>query len=231
MKYLFLIVFLYGQYAHLHAIKKPYVIVLDPGHGGIYTGTVGKIPGAIEKDLVLAVAKRLKNRLQKKGYDVYLTRESDTALDRINLISDLSKRALFSDEKKAELFVSLHVNGCSNKNMQGFELYVPYEAKYPLRSYRLASALHYDLSHKIKPDFSSGTLGNLNILDKGIRASRFNVLMKVNSPAVLVELGYLSHVPSARQLCDSGYQELLADALYCGIRRYMIHEYGVNVCV
>ena len=66
-------------------------------------------------------------------------------------------RAEFARTYKADIFISLHLNCSVNKGIGGYEVYVPYESQYPIRSYALASSLHYELSHKIKPVFGGGT--------------------------------------------------------------------------
>lgn len=200
-----------------------HTIVIDPGHGGPYSGTVSASGSIIEKNMVLTLAQKLAERLRERGYTVYLTRDSDEVLDKDHLMNDLKKRAQMTTDYQADLFISLHLNGSSNKNICGYEVYVPYEDKFPIKSYSLAGAVHYELSHKLEPRFGGGTLGNLNAIDRGIRASRFNVIKKATCPAVLVELAYLSHPGSAQKLLSSEYKDKLVDALYCGVRRYLIH--------
>lgn len=196
------------------------VIILDPGHGGVYTGQISIRGKLLEKDVVLDIAKRVAHRLRKRGYTVILTRTADTEFDKKDLIHDLICRAHYTVQYKAHAFVSLHLNGSKNKTIRGYELYVPYEARYPIRSYRLASALHYELSHKIKPIFAGGSLGNHNNIDHGIRASKFNVLTRAHCPAVVVELDYLSNAQSEALLETSQYRDQLTTAVYYGIRRY-----------
>ena len=200
-----------------------YTIVLDPGHGEKYTGTVSADGTIVEKDMVLKLTKKLAQCLSKAGYKVLLTREGDEVFNAKELLPDLIKRAQFATDNKADIFVSIHLNASTNKQIHGYEVYVPYEAKYPIKSYGLASAIHYALSHAIEPQFYGGTLGNLNALDRGIRASRFNVLMRTTCPAVLVELGYLSHPPTVKLLKTEEYQDILVNGLCAGIRRYILH--------
>ncbi len=205
-----------------------YTIVIDPGHGGPYIGAASPSQRVVEKNGVLELALLLAEQLRNKGYTVVLTRTGDYALDPKDLISDLKKRAQVTRDVKADILVSLHLNSSPSKSARGFMLFVPYEDKYPLKSYALASALHYDMSHEIQPEFGGGTLGNVNHLDAGIRASKFNVLMHSFCPAVLVELAYLSHPETEQQLLTKEYKEHLVKALYSGIRRYLIHEKGAH---
>ena len=193
-------------------------VLLDPGHGGVYTGAVsGKL---VEKEVALDVALRVGELLKKRGYRVFFTRTTDSEFDDKDLIHDLTMRAALSRTYKADIYVSIHFNGSENRHRHGYQVYVPYITKYPIRSYSLASALHYEISHTILPEFGAGTLGNVNILDEGIRAARFNVLMKTFCPAVLVELGYLTNPEEARKISTHSYRETLASAVSKGIRRY-----------
>lgn len=199
-------------------------IVIDPGHGGPYIGAASLSQKVVEKHLALEIAHLLAERLRAKGYNVILTRTGDYALDPHDLINDLKKRAYVARDAKAAVFVSLHLNSSVRNSERGYMLFVPYEDKYPLKSYALASAIHYDLSHGVKPEFGAGTLGNVNMIDSGIRASKFNVLVHSVCPTVLVELAYLSHPETEKQLLTKAYKDTLVHALYSGIRRYLINE-------
>ncbi len=198
-------------------------IVIDPGHGGPYIGSASPSQQVIEKHAVLELALLLADRLRAKGFTVVLTRTGDYALDPRDLINDLKMRAYVAREVKADILVSLHLNSSPNEKIRGYEVYVPYEDKFPLKSYALASAIHYDLSHEVKPEFGGGTLGNVNTIDLGIRASKFNVLVHSVCPSVLVELAYLSHKETEKQLLTKAYKDTLVDALYLGIQRYFVH--------
>ena len=196
-------------------------IIIDPGHGGIYWGQVSIHGKLIEKNVVLDIAQRVAKRLRKRGYTVVLTRTKDVEFDKNDLINDLAQRARFTRTYNADIFVSLHLNGSKNKGLRGYEVYVPHEPKCPARSYKLASSMHYELSHKIAPIFAGGALGNHNNIDHGVRASKFNVLTKAQCAAIVVELDYLSNAQTESMLHNgSCYREILANAVYCGIRRY-----------
>jgi N-acetylmuramoyl-L-alanine amidase len=195
-------------------------ILIDPGHGGIYEGRWSASHRLVEKDVVLTLSKKLAELLRLHNHTVYLTREDDREFDKKNLIQDLSIRANMTRTYKADIFISVHLNHSTNKKMRGFEIYVPYEHRHPIKSYTLASALHYELSHRITPRFAGGKLGNLNCIDGGIRAAKFNVLVKSVCPAVLIELDYLSHPTVEKELLEGTYQEQLAQAVCAGIRRY-----------
>ncbi len=207
-------------FVQLHAAT----IILDPGHGGKYIGTANDVEQLVEKQLTLEVAKLLADKLRGSGHTVILTRESDVALDADDLIADLTKRAQMTVDHNADLFVSLHFNGSANKKSAGFEVYVPYEPLYPIKSYGLASAIHYDLSHEIDPIFQGGSLGNLNRLDGGIKAARFNVIKKAQCAAVLVELAYLTNEETAKKLKSDVCKDILVTGVYKGIERYLTQQ-------
>ncbi len=195
-------------------------IILDPGHGGIYYGQISATRKFKEKDVVLDLAKRLAARLKKKGHKVILTRETDKEFDKKNHINDLTQRAQFSQKYKADIFISLHLNSSVNKGLRGYEIYVPFECKYPQKCYKLACSLHYELSHKIKPRFYGGTLRNHNNIDMGIKAAKYNILVKSKCPTVVIELEYISNQQAERDLLTDVFRDQLVRALYCGIRRY-----------
>ncbi len=200
-----------------------YTIIIDPGHGGPRCGTSSPSKKIIEKEAALEIALALAKQLREKGHTVILTRETDRALDEHNLMDDLKKRAQMTTDYKADIFLSIHLNGSFNKSSRGFEVYVPYEDKYPIKSYALAAAIHYDLSHEVEPEFGGGNLGNLNSLDRGIKASRFNVIKRATCPAVLAELAYISNPATEEKLLKEGYG-LYVTALYKGINRYIVHN-------
>lgn len=197
-------------------------VVLDPGHGGRYVGTSSPSKKIIEKEAALTVALQVAKQLKDLGYTVILTRVSDKILDEKDLINDLTLRAKMTTDHNAAIFVSIHFNGSLNPYSRGFEIYVPYEDKFPIKSYALAGALHYDLSHEIAPDFGGGTLGNLNGLDRGIKASRFNVLKKATCPAALVELAYITNPQTEQQILKDGF-DVYVTAVTKGIIRYLAH--------
>ena len=105
---------------------------------------------------------------------------------------------------------------------------MPYEDKFPIKSYALAGAIHYDLSHEIKPEFCVGNFSNLNPLDRGIKATKCNVIKRATCPAVLVELAYLSNPATEKKLLTEGYDTLVT-SLYKGIQRYIAHSKGKKI--
>jgi len=193
-------------------------VVIDPGHGGKFAGASGVKTHVPEKKLTLILARRLAKELKKHGINVCLTRESDVALDD-DLLTDLHKRAAMGDD--ADIFVSLHLNASDSKKTQGFEVYVPYsESGMPIESYRGASYIHYHLAHTVKPHWS-GTLGNRNDIDGGIRQAKFNVIAHTKGrAAVLLELEYLSNPSGEKRIRRGAYQKRLISSIAKAILEY-----------
>ncbi|MBQ8728874.1 MAG: N-acetylmuramoyl-L-alanine amidase [Alphaproteobacteria bacterium] len=89
---------------------RKYIVVVDAGHGGKDPGCIGK-GGTREKDIVLSVAKKLKSKLDASGFKTYLTRSDDTYLK-------LARRAEIAEQRKADLFISLHANANPSRKMK-----------------------------------------------------------------------------------------------------------------
>jgi len=221
------------------------VIVIDPGHGG-------KDPGAVgyrryrEKVVVFKISQELKKILKARGYKVYMTRDRDKFIK-------LSSRTKFANRKKADIFISIHANAVGRKNakkVHGIETYFlsPSRSK---RAERVAAKensadlsemnrygkntfLKFLNSHKIVAsnrlaiDLQRGMLGALNkkykVKDGGVREGPFWVLVGAQMPAVLVEVGFISHPKEAKRLVDSRYRKKLALGLANGIERYFVNN-------
>jgi N-acetylmuramoyl-L-alanine amidase len=222
------------------------VIVIDPGHGG-------KDPGAIgykkyrEKIVVYKISKHLRNILKKRGYKVYMTRYSDKFIK-------LKNRTAYANKKKADLFVSIHANAVGKKHakkVHGIECYFlsPSKSKKAERiaatensadlsdmnSYGKKSFLNFlnhrkiVASNKLAIDLQRGMLGALskkykNVKDGGVREGPFWVLVGAQMPAVLVEVGFISHPTEAKRLVDDNYRKTMAKGLADGIERYFANN-------
>ena len=222
------------------------IIVIDPGHGG-------KDPGAIgykkyrEKIVVFKIAKYLKNILNSRGYKVYMTRYRDKYVK-------LKNRTKYANRKKADIFVSIHANAVPRKNAkkaQGIETYFlsPSRSKRAekvaakensadigdMNSYGKKSFLNFlnhrkiIASNKLAIDLQRGVLGALNkkyknVKDGGVREGPFWVLVGAQMPAVLVEVGFISHPIEAKKLVDDKYRKIMALGLADGIERYFANN-------
>jgi len=220
------------------------VVVIDPGHGGKDVGAIGA-KNVYEKEIVLAVSKRIEEQLRKKGIRVYMTRRSDRFIK-------LRKRTEFANKKRADLFVSVHANAASKRSskyreLKGVETYF-LSASRSKRASRVAQKenqkdmeamdyfgkknfLHFlnrekiIASNKLAIDVQQGVLARLNkhyngIRDSGVREGPFWVLVGAQMPAVLVELGYITNKREAQNLTSRSYQKRIAQGIAEGIVRY-----------
>ena len=169
-------------------------VMLDAGHGGNDGGTVyGKVN---EKDITLAVALRIQERLEQEGVKVLLTRMEDKYLS-------LEERAEAANSSPASLFVSLHCNYYEDDfSISGLECYYLEESE-------KGGELARTIVDAIEEDSS--------IKCRGTRTEDFYVLKKTNVPAALIELGFLSNKTERQKLGSEDYQAVLAQRISEGI--------------
>lgn len=188
---------------------KDRVIVVDPGHGGKESGTVGPA-GTKEKDVNLAVAKQLAALLKQAGAKVVLTREGDTGVapEGSPLAEDLKARVEIANKLGADLFVSVHHNATldSAKSLETTETY--YKMDDPGPSVDVGAALHRAL------------VRNLQLPNERLMPGNYAVLRNAKVPAVLGEASYLTHAPTEAKLRTPEKQLLEAQAYYLGILDY-----------
>lgn len=175
------------------------VVVLDAGHGG-------KDPGALnawgpdEKVLVLDTVHHIAAALRPYGVRLILTRDDDTFVE-------LNDRAAIANDADADLFVSIHADAHPSAEIDGFTLYIAPGA--PPKTTRLAECI----ADAMAPDVG---------MFRGIRDNRtFRVLMRTRMPAVLVELGYLTHPAEAARLSTPAYRRRLAGVIAEGIVAFL----------
>ena len=186
---------------------KGHAIVLDPGHGGSDSGAVGP-DDVTEKEVTLAVSKKVQALLQAGGARVIMTRETDRDVYGINATDrqELQARvnvSLYAPE--SEIFVSIHCNAFSNPAAHGMETYY-YDGSY--RGQRLATLLNEELA-------VAGGLFN-----RGVKTANFYVIKHTNVPASLIELGFITNYQEESLLADDAYQDKLALAITKAIGRY-----------
>ncbi|AKU90577.1 N-acetylmuramoyl-L-alanine amidase [Vulgatibacter incomptus] len=216
-------------------------VVIDAGHGGKDTGAIAR-DGTHEKDLTLAIAKKLKTHLSTLGLEVLLTRDRDVFLS-------LEERTRFANDKHADLFISIHVNAAANKKATGIETYTlnlnsdRYAMRLAARENATSSRrigdlelILADLATKANTDDSvrlarlsqdrmtsrlRNKYGASTIRDLGVKQALFFVLVGAKMPAILVETGFLSNPDEAKRLRSDAYQEELARSLADGVRRFI----------
>lgn len=210
------------------------VVVIDPGHGGRDPGKVGT-NGLREKDLTLALSKRLALVLEERGYEVHLTRSTDEYIS-------LQERPRLANEWKGDrpvaLFLSLHANSAPPASARGFETFILSEARTDDER-RVAEmeneSLRFDdhgpaaadagldqILNTLRSDFLMRASHDLAAVvqerlagfhpgpDRGVKRAGFVVLVGALMPAVLIETGFLSNREDARLLGTQSFQEKIA---------------------
>lgn len=192
------------------------VIVVDPGHGGVDPGAVGRT-GVMEKDINLAIARRLAVFLSQAGAVVVLTREGDYDLsrpeDQSNLAErkkdDLAARVELANKHKADLYISIHVNSFPSRQWWGAQVF--YHPR-SLESKRLACLIQQEL---------------IKVLGESYRWAKpedFYVMRNAGMPAVVVEAGFISHPREEILMTEPVYQSKVAWSIYAGVVRYFASE-------
>lgn len=215
-------------------------IVIDPGHGGEDPGC--NVRGNIrEKDIVLRIAAILATKIrQQVGCEVFLTREKDMFLS-------LEQRTAIANMKKADLFVSLHINAHKNQRIWGLETYflniatderaVMVAARENATSEKNISdlqAILNDLMLNTKINESSrladavqeGLVASVRsryktVKSLGVKQAPFYVLIGAEMPAILVEIGFLTNPTERKRLVSKTYQESVAQGIADGIKEYV----------
>ncbi len=198
-------------------------LVLDPGHGGMNSGTISVLDHRPEKDFTLDLALRMKPLLEASGWRVFLTRTRDVDMS-------LSNRVQFAENHHADLFISLHFNSAApDRRQSGVETYCltpsgmpstltrgfadPWQENLPNNQY---DALNLLLAVRLQASVVQATGEE----DRGVRRARFiGVLRGQNRPAVLIEAGYLSNPAEAARIEDPRFRESLAIALASALDR------------
>lgn len=213
-------------------------VVIDAGHGGEEVGAQGA-RGTLEKDVTLAVARRLRTMIESRlGLRVFLTRDDDRMMT-------LDERSAYANSQKADVFVSIHANAGIRPAMKGAEVYylsidpVIADARRVAESsgdalpalgggvrainlipWETAQARHVDQSSALAGMVEQALRSRVPMSPRAVQQAPFRVLVGANMPAVLVEVGYLSN-PEQEQAAVSGpFQDQVAQALYDAIVQF-----------
>jgi N-acetylmuramoyl-L-alanine amidase len=217
------------------------VVVIDPGHGGIDSGTDG-VNGLMEKDLVLAEGLELAAVLKERGYIVHMTRDSDVFIP-------LPERVAIARKLKADLMISLHADSNPDTQVSGLSIYTLNDGRSDREAAGLARRENQsdiiagvDLSREDSPvapilidlaqrdtinrssRFAETALGQLHSVTDILartphRAASLAVLVAPDVPAVLIELGYLSNESDAVQMNTPAWRQKVADAIARAVDR------------
>jgi N-acetylmuramoyl-L-alanine amidase len=214
-------------------------IVIDAGHGGHDSGTLGA-DGIQEKDVVLDVALRLGKLLHDRlGAEIVYTRSDDTFIP-------LETRTAIANKAQADLFISIHANSSQDASARGVETYYlnftsdPTALDVAARENAVSDQSIHQLSDLVKKialkdkieesrEFASdveGSLyaglakGNAGLKDRGVKKAPFVVLIGANMPSILAEISFVTNSKDAEQLQQPEYRERVAESLYKGVARY-----------
>lgn len=223
-------------------------IVVDAGHGGHDTGTIGP-NGLLEKDLVLDVALRLGKLLEQKlGADVVYTRHDDTFIP-------LETRTAIANQNQADLFISIHANSSSDPSARGVETYYlnftssPEALEVAARENSVSETSVHELQDLVKKialkdkidesrEFAANVQKALHageaakspgVKDRGVKKAPFIVLIGANMPSILAEISFVSNPTDERKLRTPEYRQRIAESLYRGVSRYAQGLSGVKV--
>jgi N-acetylmuramoyl-L-alanine amidase len=218
----------------------PPPIVIDPGHGGDDMGA-GSDSGLVEKQVTLAIARRVADLLQRRGYPVRLTRSGDEA-------RALTDRTALANRLEARVFVSLHANASTAPSVRGAETYYMSldrsasdaaaaatartenrvaesngSARSPIDMilWDLAQSDVLNQSASLALSVQQQLNAVLDLQDRGVKQAPFVVLTGATMPSVLVEVGFLSHPEESRLLATAAHQQRLAEAIARGIEDFL----------
>ena len=220
---------------------RAFKIVIDAGHGGEDPGAVGPT-GLREKDVVLKIAKKVRDKVEKTlGWEVVMTRDDDRFIP-------LDERTGIANSENAALFLSIHANAAQDRRIHGIESFflgtttdkdaLRLAAKENNISPKQVSDLQVILAdlklndpHKVIP--SSNLAGNIQkavvkslykqygkVRDLGVKQAPFVVLVGAEMPSILVEVSFISNHTEEKRLRDPRYLDALADAIVNGLRKY-----------
>jgi len=223
-------------------------IVIDAGHGGHDTGTIGP-NGLLEKDVVLDVAKRLGRLLEARlGAEVIYTRQDDTFIP-------LETRTAIANRERADLFISIHANSSRDSDARGVETYYlnftssPEALEVAARENAVSEKSIHELQDLVKKialkdkidesrefagDVQESLYGGLalnsaGVRNRGIKKAPFIVLIGANMPSILAEISFVSNPTDERKLETSEHRQRIAESLYRGVSKYVSGLSGVKV--
>ena len=222
-------------------------VVIDPGHGGEQLGAVSR-SGTSEKDITLDIGLRLRHLMEAAAFEVLMTRQTDQRVP-------LDARVAFANDRRADLFVSIHVNWLEARSQRPLETYYIGPTEDP-RAVRLASLENQDsgysladyrhllervfidarrdesrrLARAVHTELFTSLRGvNPALQNRGVKTAPFVVLIATEMPAIVAEVSCLSNHDDARQLNTVEYKQTIAEALVSGIQTFAYgSEMGVT---
>ncbi len=208
-------------------------VVLDPGHGGHDLGAVGP-SGLAEKTVTLALANKIKDALAG-DCAVYLTRDGDYRLD-------IEKRTAVANHHRADVFISIHAGSSFHHKARGMAIFVygpgsgqgsprqemARDAKRgeTLRPWGRIQLRHTTKSQRLADVVHDALVARLNPIDRGVYRAPCLVLRGADMPAILVEVGYISHPAEEKELKDPEFMSAVAEAVGQGVREFFRRTSG-----
>ena len=213
-------------------------VVIDPGHGGDELGTQGA-KGTLEKEITLSVARRLRTLIESRlGLKVFMTRDDDRTMS-------LDERSAFANNRRADVFLSVHANSAVRPALKGAEVYyltverADQEARkraddnsttlpalgggnraIDLILWETAQARYLEQSAALAGFVEQALRGRIEMSPRAVQQAPFRVLVGANMPAALVEIGYLSNAEQETRLASAGYQDQIAQSLLDALIRF-----------
>jgi N-acetylmuramoyl-L-alanine amidase len=213
-------------------------IVIDPGHGGDELGAQGP-RGALEKEITLAVSRRLRTLIESRlGMRVFLTREDDRTISH-------DDRSAFANNHQADLFLSIHANAAVRPHIKGAEVYylsverADAEARkraedaavalpalgggtraIDLILWETAQSRYLEQSAALASAVQESLRARVEMSPRAVQQAPFRVLVGANMPSALVEIGYVSNPEQEQQLTSADYQNKVAEALLDAIVKF-----------
>ncbi|QDR79577.1 N-acetylmuramoyl-L-alanine amidase family protein [Sporomusa termitida] len=190
------------------------VIALDPGHGGSDPGAIGP-SNYMEKTATLAVAKRVQALLEKAGAKVIMTREEDCDVfgPKATAAEELNARSTAANSRKADVFLSIHINAFTDRSVGGTSTYYYQKTKYDLM---LAQALQTSLVEAGK------------LQDRRANPANFYVIKRTRMPAALIELAFISNPDEEKLLRLPDFQQKMSLGIVRGLERFFDQAAKLN---
>ncbi len=191
--------------------QKNITVVVDPGHGGRDPGKIG-VNDALEKDINLSIAFKLKKLLEENDIKVIMTREDDSGLysasDSNKKVADMRKRVERINNSEAVLAISIHQNSFTQESSKGAQVFYYSNSK---EGKNFAEIMQNQLKKTLQD-------GNKRVAKSN---DSYYMLKKVECPIVIVECGYMSNYAESALLIEDVYQEKLAWAIHLGLITYI----------
>lgn len=187
------------------------IVVIDAGHGGIDPGKVG-INQALEKDVNLEIALKLRKYLEAQDIEVVMTRTEDKGLyqetDANKKVQDMKARLSIMEEAGPKLVVSIHQNSYPEESVNGVQVFYYRDSA---AAKEAALLMQEQLITSLRPDKEREAKEN----------TTYYILKKTTVPTIIVECGFLSNAKEAALLVTPDYQERVAWAVHLGVLRYL----------